>query len=333
MTDTVAISICIPAYKNTTFLRRLLDSIAIQQFRNFEVVVTDDSPDDSISDFLHQYPADFPIRYVKNPKALGTPGNWNEGLRQARGTWVKLMHDDDWFADPDALGAFHRATLEHPQTPFHFAAFTNVHEDTGRLEPVTCSPLDLALLRLSPLVLFRRVYVGNPSCTLVRRDTALFYDEEYKWAVDFEYYIRLLRRSPRFHYIDRRLLNIGFNALQVTRYTFLVREVQIPEYVSLLWKLGPRILRNPFVYDNYWRLFRNLGIRNLSDVEGLAQHPLPPAISRMIRFQRHIPLSILRQGLLSKPLMLLSYAASLAHRVGPGRGEAQAKSDRSRNSP
>jgi hypothetical protein len=152
----------------------------------------------------------------------------------------------------------------------------------------------------------------------------MFYDEEYKWAVDFEYYIRLLRRSPRFHYIDRRLLNIGFNALQVTRYTFLVREVQIPEYISLVWKLGPRILRNPFVYDNYWRLFRNLGVRDLSEVEALARHPLPSALRHMVRFQRHIPLSVLRRGLLSKPLMLLSYAASLARRLEAGRGEAHA---------
>ena len=323
MTDPVAISVCIPAYKNTTYLRRLLDSIGIQRFRDFEVVVTDDSPDDTIADFLEAYPADFPLRYIRNPKPLGTPGNWNEGIRQARGTWVKLMHDDDWFADPDALGAFHRATLEHPGVRFLFSAFTNVQEDDGLCEPVTCNALDLALLRLSPLVLFRRVYVGNPSCTLVRRDAELLYDQEYQWAVDFEYYIRFFRTFPGFHYIDRRLLNIGFNAQQVTRYTFRVREVQVPEYISVLWKIGLRCLRNPFVYDNYWRLFRNLGIRDVQEVQSLARHPLPAVLTHMIRLQRRIPLDILRIGWLSKPLMLVAYAASLTtrlERTGPAAG-------------
>jgi glycosyltransferase involved in cell wall biosynthesis len=42
------ISICIPAYKRTEFLQRLLDSIDIQTFKNFEVIVTDDSPGNDV---------------------------------------------------------------------------------------------------------------------------------------------------------------------------------------------------------------------------------------------------------------------------------------------
>ena len=38
------ISICIPAYKNVEFLKRLPDSIAVQSFKNFEVILSDDSP-------------------------------------------------------------------------------------------------------------------------------------------------------------------------------------------------------------------------------------------------------------------------------------------------
>ena len=307
----VSISVCIPAYKNTAYLGRLLDSISVQRFRDFEVVVTDDSPDDSISSFLDAYKAGFPLRYVRNPKPLGTPGNWNEGIRQARGRWVKIMHDDDWFADADALGEFHQATIDHPDTRFFFAAFTNVHEDSGRKEPFTCNRLDLALLRMSPLVLFRRVYVGNPSCTLVRRDAGMMYDEEYKWVVDFEYYIRFFRSLGGFHYIDRNLLNIGFNALQVTKYTSRVREVQIPEYLSLMHKLGPSILRNPFVYDFYWRLIRNLGIRNVSELGSLWSGSIPKSIRRMVGFQRLIPIPLLRFGLASKAFMAMSYIANL----------------------
>lgn len=310
----VAVSICIPAYKNTAYLGRLLDSVAFQRFRDFEVVVTDDSPDDSISSFIESYKADFPLRYVRNKKPLGTPGNWNEGIRQARGTWVKLMHDDDWFAHPDALGAFHEATVKHPDVKFFFCAFTNVHDADGRRERWTCTAFDLLLLRLSPLVLFRRVYVGNPSCTMVHRSSGLLYDEEFKWVVDFEYYIRFLRVHGAFRYIDRNLVNVGFNAQQVTNYTFRVRQVQIPEYLSLLQKLGPSILRNPFVYDCYWRLVRNLGIRDLSEVSSLWSGRVPVVLGRMVSFQRRIPAGLLKTGVTSKSFMAMSYIASLTSR-------------------
>ena len=50
-------SICIPAYKNTDYLKRLLDSISIQTFRDFEVIITDDSPDETVSTFINNYNA------------------------------------------------------------------------------------------------------------------------------------------------------------------------------------------------------------------------------------------------------------------------------------
>jgi glycosyltransferase involved in cell wall biosynthesis len=73
MEKPVEISICIPAYKNTLFLGRLLDSIAIQTFKDYEVVVTDDSPDTTVQDFIDNYQPIKGVKYFRNSPALGTP--------------------------------------------------------------------------------------------------------------------------------------------------------------------------------------------------------------------------------------------------------------------
>src|SRR5882757_943515 len=114
MEEAVFISICIPAYKRVSFLKRLLDSIERQTYRRFEVVVTDDSPDNEVSDLCRTHPLSALIRYFKNEKKLGTPENWNESIRRASGEWIKLMHDDDWFLDPTALTIFVTAVAKHP---------------------------------------------------------------------------------------------------------------------------------------------------------------------------------------------------------------------------
>lgn len=44
MAEEVFASICIPAYKRSDFLARLLDSILVQTYCLCEVIVTDDSP-------------------------------------------------------------------------------------------------------------------------------------------------------------------------------------------------------------------------------------------------------------------------------------------------
>src|SRR5687768_7063529 len=97
------ISVCVPAYKHAQYLERLFDSLVSQTFRDFEVVVTDDSPDTSVINLVERFSAKLNINYHKNTRALGTPENWNQAMKLATGEWVKLMHDDDWFDSDDSL--------------------------------------------------------------------------------------------------------------------------------------------------------------------------------------------------------------------------------------
>src|ERR1700731_1904090 len=106
MGEALLVSICIPAYQRKDYLKRLLDSIEMQTFRRFEVVITDDSPGGEVLETVENHPLKPIIRYFKNPRTLGSPENWNEGLRKAKADWIKIMHDADWFTGPDSLGVF-----------------------------------------------------------------------------------------------------------------------------------------------------------------------------------------------------------------------------------
>ena len=50
----VKVSICIPTYENAEEVARLIGSIGIQTFQDFEVVITDDSRDNKIEEFIHR---------------------------------------------------------------------------------------------------------------------------------------------------------------------------------------------------------------------------------------------------------------------------------------
>jgi hypothetical protein len=100
---------------------------------------------------------------------------------------------------------------------------------------------------------------------------------------------------------------VGFHPNQVTKSTFLVPEVQIPENNLLINSFGSRILNNLFVFDYYWRMFRNLSIRSLEQARSYDQDPMPESLVRILNYQLIFPLSILNIGLFSKLLMLISY--------------------------
>lgn len=307
MNATNSISICIPAYKRVNFLQRLLDSIAVQTFRDFEVVLTDDSPGTEVGELVKRYAGKFSINYQKNPTALGTPENWNEAIRLASGKWIKLMHDDDWFSEPGSLQQFADAAEQQPGISFFFCAYHNVFEDTGAKETVHATAFRQKKLRQNPVTLFSKNIIGPPSVTMYINKHGLEYDKKTKWVVDIDFYIRYLQHN-NFEYIDKPLVNVGINKHQVTQESFRNPAVEVPENFYLLEKTGAQHLKNILVYDAWWRLMRNLNIKDQQQVSSAGyKGAIPAPVRNMISFQRKIPRSLLNTGIFSKMFMLASY--------------------------
>jgi glycosyltransferase involved in cell wall biosynthesis len=301
------ISICVPAYKRTSFLKRLLDSIAIQTFRDFEVIIADDSPDETIKELCAGYGELASIFYYRNQNALGTPENWNESIRKAKGEWIKLIHDDDWFRSADSLELFAAAIKENPEASFIFSAYQNNYLDKDIRVPVYLNRFRYRLVKKNPVTLLSSNIIGPPSVVIHRNDNIFFYDNRLKWLVDIDFYIRYLQFAKPV-YIDRLLIDVGLGSEQVTKTAFRVPAVEIPEHFYLLEKLGIHQLKNILIYDAWWRLIRNLGIKNLRDIrQNDYLKPVPPIIARMIGFQNKLPAALLRIGIFSKFLMSLSF--------------------------
>ena len=294
------ISICIPAYKSESLVIRLLDSIRDQTFRDFEVIVTDDSPDDSVKIACEKYMDAFPLHYYKNVVPLGSPANWNFAISKAKGEWIKMMHHDDWFSQSDSLLQFHEASLL--KRDFIFSAFTEVEGENRKLHVM--KPLEERLLKKSPYNLFKKNFIGHPSTTLIKNNQTLLYDNNLKWVVDFEFYIRSLNKAPAFLYLKDSLIHIGISDSQITKTAFRNSTIEIPENIYLLNKIGTHHLRNVFVCDYYWRLCRNMSIRSVSDLEvHVPLNTIPAALKEMVNFQTRFPLKILQIGAVSKFLM------------------------------
>jgi glycosyltransferase involved in cell wall biosynthesis len=308
----VFISVCIPAYKRVEYLKRLLDSISAQRFRNFEVIVTDDSPSGDVRMLCREYENSFPITYYKNEVTKGTPENWNEAVRHATGEWIKLMHDDDWFASPDSLGEFAKATETASAQSFFYSAYQNVYEVSGKKEIVRINEFRKRKLEQDPVTLFSSNVIGPPSVTLVKKEQMPRYDDKMIWLVDIDFYIRALTRTGAI-YIDQPLVNVGINNEQVTRKAFRVPAVEIPENFSLLEKTGPRHLGNLLVYDAWWRSIRNLKIGSIDTIRANGyKGNIPPVIGSMINWQSKLPALLLKTGSFSKLFMFIHY---LSHRT------------------
>jgi glycosyltransferase involved in cell wall biosynthesis len=305
------ISICIPAYKRTHFLKRLLLSIEHQTYTNYEVIISDDSNDHSVEELLKDFNGKFEIKYFKNEKALGTPANWNYAISKATGEWIKLMHDDDWFSNEHSLEKFALATNNNNNNKFIFSAYTNKTELTNDIEKKFFNENLKTTILKNPLLLLAKNIIGPPSVTLFHNSIKDQYDEDLKWRVDIEYYIRNISKGIEFAYINELLINVGVSESQVTNYCLNVPSVEIPEMYILLSKYGTSPLKNIMVYDAYWRILRNTHIHSKSKLESFGQTNWPAVILSMVELQSKFNQSTLRNGVISKTLMGISYIYNL----------------------
>lgn len=299
------ISICVPAYKRVVYLKRLLSSLEIQSFVDFELIITDDSGEDSsVEKLIKSFNFNFSVVYHKNSSSLGSPKNWLASISHAKGDWIKIMHDDDYFASPDSLQDF--VDQIDSTVDCIFSGYDAVYEN-GLIKNMTISSNRFKQFVHQPLSLFSDNIIGPPSVMMFRKSVTDTFDERLKWIVDWEYYIRLASKY-KLKYIAKPLIEVSYNDSQITNSCFLNPAVEIPETLIFTNKYGNFLFRNILAYDAWWRLIRNLRMRDLSEfIKYSSGIMINDNILKIVRFQSYIPLTILKLGAVSKLLMSISY--------------------------
>ncbi|WP_338154722.1 glycosyltransferase [Clostridium beijerinckii] len=92
------VSILIPAYNQTKYLKSALDSALNQTYRNTEIIVCDDSTNNDVQTLVEQYMLKTnKIKYFNNGGPLGDRGKINLGkcFKESSGEYINyLLHDD-----------------------------------------------------------------------------------------------------------------------------------------------------------------------------------------------------------------------------------------------
>lgn len=301
MTKEPFVSICIPAYKRVDYLKRLLGLISTQTYKNFEVVITDDSGNDNtVENFIKETNFSFKVLYIKNPVPLGSPLNWMESFKHATGEWIKIMHDDDGFASDGALASFVNAI--EADTDCLFSGYIVQNELNKTSSKMSISNGAFSSFLKYPYRLFAKNIIGPPSVMLFKKALTEQFDARLKWIVDWEFYIRLALKY-NLKYINEALILVSYNDTQITNDCALNPAVEIPEIMLLYSKYGDVLFKDIVLFDAWWRLIRNLKIKSIKQFAAHTDIELPKPIKTIIWFQSFIPYQLLKVGVFSKIYM------------------------------
>jgi GT2 family glycosyltransferase len=111
--ETPLISVIVRTCGRPQTLKRTLESLRWQTYRNFEIIVAEDGPP-AAREMVERDFAELPIRYLNDGRFHGRAANGNRGLAAARGALCNFLDDDDFFY-PDHLELLAGVLCAHPE--------------------------------------------------------------------------------------------------------------------------------------------------------------------------------------------------------------------------
>lgn len=132
MNNNIKFSVTVPAYK-AQFLKECIDSILVQTYQNFELIIVNDASPQDLDSIILQY-HDSRIRYYKNKVGFGAKnvvGNWNKCLGYATGDYLICMGDDDKLL-PNCLEDYIRLMGQYPNLNLYHT-MTEIIDERGNI--------------------------------------------------------------------------------------------------------------------------------------------------------------------------------------------------------
>ncbi|WP_263356193.1 glycosyltransferase family 2 protein [Acidicapsa ligni] len=207
------ISIITPSLNQCAYLGETLESIRIQNYANVEHLVLDGvSTDGSVALLLAKTGPEWQHMSWVSERDGGCTQALNKGIRLATGDIIGWLNSDDRYR-PGCLELVAKIFEQNPDIDVIYGDFTFMNEHGTHLRvrrEIEFSRLVLFYHRISPI---------PSTATFFRRrifDEGNFFDESLQFAMDYEFFVRLVNKGYRFKHIHALLADFRLHPTSKT---------------------------------------------------------------------------------------------------------------------
>ena len=124
------VSIIVPNYNHSRYLKKRLDSLLNQTFNHFECILLDDASRDNSVEILEEYvnrDSRFKL-FVNRVNSGSTFAQWNYGVSLSKGKYIWIAESDD-YAEPDFLQILVNKLEENPEVVLAYSHSMQINSE------------------------------------------------------------------------------------------------------------------------------------------------------------------------------------------------------------
>jgi glycosyltransferase involved in cell wall biosynthesis/ADP-heptose:LPS heptosyltransferase/radical SAM superfamily enzyme YgiQ (UPF0313 family)/predicted O-methyltransferase YrrM/2-polyprenyl-3-methyl-5-hydroxy-6-metoxy-1,4-benzoquinol methylase len=224
------VSIIVTAYNAADYISRAIESILIQSYRNFEIIVVDDGSTDNTAEIVRGFEGE-PIKYFFKENG-GVASARNFGLQKAGGSFIIMLDSDDMMT-PDYIASHLQGFEQHPEADMIYCDDLLIDEQDKPIRVINRPEYSNPDGIISDM--FRCGFPVVHFKTCIKRsvfDKLGLYDERLIVAEDYDMMRRFVKQQLKMHHLPealylRRLradsLSKGFNAAKAKSHFDVIR--------------------------------------------------------------------------------------------------------------
>ena len=193
------ISVVTVIFNAESFLEQTIQSVISQTYNNIEYVIIDGASDDGSVEIIKRY-GDAIDYWVSEPDR-GIAHAMNKGIRASSGDYLLFLHADDYFLNEHVI----QTAVSRMDTECDIAAFNIIFQNGGHWTECRSRGFDY-WLNFKTGLCHQAVF-----CSRALFERLGGFDESYKVAMDYEFWLRAYREG-----ITPKLFNYALTCMRDT---------------------------------------------------------------------------------------------------------------------
>lgn len=195
------VSVVIPAYNAEKYISYALDSVLMQTYTEYEIIVVDDCSTDGTFEIVKEYADEYPnIKLYRNQKNSGVSYSRNFGVSVACGAYIAFLDSDDMW-EKEKLQKQVEMLEVHPDTALLFTASSFIDSDGNLMKYILNVPekIDYKTLLKQNIISCSSVMVKKTYMTEIKMQSDKMHE-------DFAVWLKILQRESFAYGINEPLL-------------------------------------------------------------------------------------------------------------------------------